>query len=170
MAVAVIELVSRQLVSGVVRMVYSIIYAFLLGYGISMGSEIYSLIDKRPGDTASRCQTAQSATTCDAQVDQHFFILIVPLFSLAYCVFVRARPFRWPIMIVIAITGYVVNFVLSCYAGAPAQVLQVVPAFVLGMLGNLLTKFTGKMSFDAVLLGVSILYTLCMPAPGEEQC
>ncbi|KAI9499474.1 hypothetical protein BDB00DRAFT_2533 [Zychaea mexicana] len=160
MAVAVVELVSRQLVSGVVRMVYSIVYSFLLGYGIEMGSELYRLID--PDITnkgnASECQRATDITTCDIQrIDQRFFILLVPLFALAYCVFVRARPFRWPTMIIVSAIGYVVNYLLQCYAHAPAQILQTVPAFTLGLLGNLLTKFTGKMSFDAVLLGVFYL-------------
>ncbi|KAI8142132.1 hypothetical protein BJV82DRAFT_517055 [Fennellomyces sp. T-0311] len=159
MAVAVVELVSRQLVSGVVRMVYSIVYAFLLGYGIQMGSELYRTIDKDILEQeTSECSRAADITTCDIQrIDQRFFFLLVPLFALAYCVFVKARPFRWPTMIVVSAVGYVVNYLLQCHAHAPAQVLQVVPAFAIGLLGNLLTKVTGKMSFDAVLLGVFYL-------------
>lgn len=164
MAVAVVELVSRQLVSGVVRMVYSIIYAFLLGYGIQMGSELYSTIDKSvdniPEAWVQECSRATNVTTCDARINKAFFALLVPLFALAYCIFVRARPFRWPTMIVVSAIGYVVNFALSCWARAPSQVLQVVPAFTIGFIGNLLTKVTGKMSFDAVLLGVSCFLSL----------
>lgn len=157
MAVAVIELVSRQLVSGVVRMVYSIIYSFLLGYGITMGSALYMLIDKSAtSQPSAQCQHAND--TCNPRVaDKRWFALMVPAFAFAYCFFVRARPHRWPTMILVSATGYIVNFFLSACSGAsaPSQVLQVVPAFVIGFIGNLLTKFTGKMSFDAVLLGVS---------------
>lgn len=46
MIIAIIELVSRQLVNGVVRMVYAVIYSFLLGYGVSLGSSLYLAIDK----------------------------------------------------------------------------------------------------------------------------
>ncbi|KAI9323243.1 hypothetical protein BX666DRAFT_1884679 [Dichotomocladium elegans] len=158
MAIAIVELVSRQLVSGVVRMVYAIIYSFLLSYGIQMGSELYIAIDPSTAHTSSECGRASTLTSCDAQrIDQRFFFLLVPLFALTYCVYVRARPFRWPLCIIVSAVGYVVNYLLSCHAGAPSQILQVVPAFSIGLLGNLYTKLTGKLSFDAVLLGIFYL-------------
>jgi uncharacterized membrane protein YjjB (DUF3815 family) len=58
-------------------------------------------------------------------------------------------------MIAVAVSGFVINWALACQATSPSQVIQVVPAFAIGLLGNLYTKFTQKMSFDAVLLGVN---------------
>lgn len=156
MAIAIQELVSRQLVSGVVRMVYAIIYSFLLGYGVSMGSELYQTGDTTPYTASDHCKTATSSTMPMASESQWFNFLTVPLFALGYCLYVRAKPHRWPTMTFVAACGFVVNYSLNRWAHAPSQILQVVPSFVLGMLGNLLTKFTGKMSFDAVLLGVSM--------------
>ncbi|KAL7315890.1 pheromone-regulated protein prm10 [Mucor circinelloides] len=158
MAVAIIELVSRQLVSGVVRMVYAIIYSFLLGYGVSMGSELYMTMDKNATTTQSDvCKLASSAATCISSESQWFNFLMVPLFATAYCVYLRARPPRWPIMAAVSACGYVINYSLACWGHAPSQILQVVPSFGLGLIGNCLSKFTGKMSFDAVLLGVFYL-------------
>ncbi|KAI8391087.1 uncharacterized protein BYT42DRAFT_591782 [Radiomyces spectabilis] len=160
MAIAIIELVSRQLVSGVIRMVYAILYSFLLGYGVGMGSALFGTIDPASISEqalAPACKKALNAGTCFASVSQWYYFLTVPLFAVAYCIYLRARPPRWPVMIIVSAAGYVTNYALSCHAKAPPQVLQVVPAFVIGMLGNLLTKFTGKMSFDAVLLAVFYL-------------
>lgn len=158
MAVAIIELVSRQLVSGVVRMVYAIIYSFLLGYGVSMGSELYMTMDKNATTTQSDvCKLASSAATCISSESQWFNFLMVPLFATAYCVYLRARPPRWPIMAAVSACGYTINYSLACWGHAPSQILQVVPSFGLGLIGNCLSKFTGKMSFDAVLLGVFYL-------------
>ncbi|CAO3654185.1 unnamed protein product [Mucor fragilis] len=158
MAVAIIELVSRQLVSGVVRMVYAIIYSFLLGYGVSMGSELYMTMDKNTNTTQSDvCKLASSAATCISSESQWFNFLMVPLFATAYCVYLRARPPRWPIMAAVSACGYTINYALACWGHAPSQILQVVPSFGLGLIGNCLSKFTGKMSFDAVLLGVFYL-------------
>ncbi|OBZ91601.1 Pheromone-regulated membrane protein 10 [Choanephora cucurbitarum] len=157
MAVALIELVSRQLVSGVVRMVYAIMYSFLLGYGIEMGSEIFGKINPESVSSqgqAKVCIDATSSSTCVTVIPQAYYFLTVPLFALTYCIYLRARLPRWPYMIFVAVSGFVVNYILSCYANAPSQVLQVVPAFTVGLLGNLLTKFTGKMSLDAVILGI----------------
>jgi uncharacterized membrane protein YjjP (DUF1212 family) len=154
MAIAIQELVSRQLVSGVVRMVYALIYSFLLGYGISMGSELYQTVDTTPYEASEHCKQASSSPMPMASESQWFNFLTVPLFALGYCMFVRAKAHRWPTMTFVAACGFIVNYSLNRWAHAPSQVLQVAPAFVLGMLGNLLTKLTGKMSFDAVLLGV----------------
>ncbi|KAI8329830.1 hypothetical protein BC941DRAFT_463614 [Chlamydoabsidia padenii] len=157
MAIAIQELVSRQLVSGVVRMVYAIIYSFLLGYGVSMGSALYQTIDPGAPPTNSHCVNAASSTTAMASQSQWFNFLTVPLFALGYCMFVRAKPHRWLTMTIVAACGFTVNYSLHRWARAPSQVLQVAPSFVLGMLGHLLTKVTGQMSFDAVLLGIFYL-------------
>ncbi|KAI8372328.1 hypothetical protein EDC96DRAFT_438880 [Choanephora cucurbitarum] len=158
MAVSIIELVSRQLVAGVVRMVYAIIYAFLLGYGVSMGSSLYILMDKSVTTIDTDvCKQASNAATCISSESQWFNFLLVPLFALAYCFFLRARPPRWPTMIFVSACTYTINYALACWAHAPSQLLQVVPALGLGLIGNLLTKITGKMTFDAMLLGVFYL-------------
>ncbi|KAI7898259.1 uncharacterized protein BX663DRAFT_525723 [Cokeromyces recurvatus] len=160
MAVALVELVSRQLVCGAVRIVYTIIYSFLLGYGIEMGSEIFATINPESISAqgeAQACVDAIKATTCVTIIPQAYYFLTVPLFAVAYCIYLRARLPRWPIMIIVASSGFVANWALACHANAPSQVLQVVPAFVVGLLGNLLTKITGKMSLDAVIVGVFYL-------------
>ncbi|CEG74513.1 hypothetical protein RMATCC62417_09713 [Rhizopus microsporus] len=158
MAVAIIELVSRQLVSGVIRMVYAIIYSFLLGYGVSTGSSLYLTIDKSANTTPSaECKVASNASTCISSVSPWFNFLLVPLFAVTYCVYLKAKLPRWPIMAFVAACGYVINYALSCWAQAPSQILQIAPAFSIALIGNLLSKITGKMSFDAVLLGVFYL-------------
>ncbi|KAI8138778.1 hypothetical protein BJV82DRAFT_717140 [Fennellomyces sp. T-0311] len=55
-----------------------------------------------------------------------------------------------------SLCGFTVNWLLSCLANAPQQVIQVVPALTVGLIGNILTNLTGKMTFDAVL--TAILY------------
>lgn len=158
MAVAIIELVSRQLVSGVVRMVYAIIYSFLLGYGVSMGSALYLTMDKNATTAQTDiCKTASSATTCISSESPWFDFLLVPLFGLAFCINLKSKPPRWPVMIIVASCGYAINYALACWTRVPSQILQIAPAFSIALIGNLLSKFTGKMAFDAVLLGVFYL-------------
>jgi hypothetical protein len=54
-------------------MVYAILYAFLLGYGLSLGENVYLTID--PGVGAS------NPDTCPNQPSKWFYFLLVPLFS-----------------------------------------------------------------------------------------
>lgn len=155
-AIAIIELVSRQLVSGVVRMVYAIIYSFLLGYGISMGSSLYTTVDRHTStEAAPYCQITANANTCIVAESQYYLFLTVPVFALGYCILLRNRPARWLVVIFVSIVGFCMNWLFSCVVDAPQQIIQVVPAFVVGLLGNLLTKLTARMSFDAVLVAVS---------------
>ncbi|KAI9251811.1 hypothetical protein BDA99DRAFT_444256 [Phascolomyces articulosus] len=157
-AIAIIELVSRQMVSGIVRTGYAIIFSFLLGYGISMGSALYRAIDPNtPTDTAPNCELAANANTCIVAVSQYYHFLTVPLFAVAYCLLVQARTPRWPIITFVSVCGFVVNWLLSCVASAPSQVIQVVPSFAVGLIGNILTKLTSQMSFDAVLVAIFYL-------------
>ncbi|CAO3699135.1 unnamed protein product [Rhizopus stolonifer] len=158
MTVAIIELGSRQLVSGVVRMVYAVIYSFLLGYGVSLGSSLYVAMDKNATTVISeQCKIASSASTCISSESQWYNFLLVPLFGVTYCVYLKAKLPRWPIMLIFASVSYIINYSLSCWALAPSQILQIVPAFSVGLFGNLVAKFTGKMTFDAVLLGIFYL-------------
>ncbi|KAI9320631.1 hypothetical protein BX666DRAFT_1216852 [Dichotomocladium elegans] len=156
--IAAIELVSRQLVSGVVRMVYAIIYSYLLGYGISMGSSLYSTIDRNiPDEGSSFCQRTVNANTCSMSVSQFYHFLTVPAFAIGYCLMLRARPIRWPIVVFVSVFGFAVHWLLSCMAAAPHQVIEVAPAFAVGLAGNLVTKITHTMSFDATLVAVFYL-------------
>lgn len=142
-------------------MVYAIIYSFLLGYGIEMGSELYITFDNDPSVTnpAPICQVAANANTCVSSESRWFYFLTVPLFALSYCQLLRMRLPRWPVAIVVSGTGFVINWLLSCKAAAPSQVVQVVPAFAVGLFGNILTKVTSRMSFDIVLIAVGLSST-----------
>ncbi|KAI8578161.1 hypothetical protein K450DRAFT_248402 [Umbelopsis ramanniana AG] len=149
-ASGIIELASRNLISGVVRMVYSIVYCFLLGYGISMGSGLWATFDP--------AAASASTSECTGNIPSQWYnFLFVSLFAFSYAIYLKARPNRWIPMFFVSTMGYVVNFSLTKWTSAPQQVTQFIPAFVVGLLGNLMHKFTGKMSFDAVLLGVFFL-------------
>ncbi|CAD6577107.1 MAG: hypothetical protein CYPHOPRED_000161, partial [Cyphobasidiales sp. Tagirdzhanova-0007] len=53
-----LELASRNLVAGSVRMVYAIVYSLFLGFGLAIGSDMYFLVDP-----ASRDPTGTSGAT-----------------------------------------------------------------------------------------------------------
>jgi uncharacterized membrane protein YjjB (DUF3815 family) len=67
-------------------------------------------------------------------------------------------------MSTVACAGYATSFALSNYVNTSQQVVQLVPAFVVGVLGNGWTKWKKQMSFDAILLGAFFL------VPGNITC
>jgi hypothetical protein len=65
-----LELQSRAIVPGSIRLVFAIIYSLFLGYGITVGTAIYGAIDPN----------ATNAQTCTAPLDKHWNFLFVPLY------------------------------------------------------------------------------------------
>jgi uncharacterized membrane protein YjjP (DUF1212 family) len=95
-----LELQSRSMVAGSVRMVYAIIYSLFLGFGITIGTALYSLFDS----------SATSATTCINPLPPYYRWFFVPAFTMCLAVINQAKWKQTPVMLVIAFVGYVVNF------------------------------------------------------------
>ncbi|KAH9810427.1 hypothetical protein DFH28DRAFT_498549 [Melampsora americana] len=55
-----LELASKNLIAGSVRMVYAVIYSLFLGFGISIGSDFYYLLDPNARRIAAMHATSQS--------------------------------------------------------------------------------------------------------------
>lgn len=65
-----LELQSRAIVPGSIRLVFAIIYSLFLGYGITVGTAIYGAIDSN----------ATNAQTCTAPLNKYWNFLFVPLY------------------------------------------------------------------------------------------
>lgn len=97
---ASLELQSRSIIAGSVRMVYAIIYSLFLGYGITIGTVLYALFDSN----------ATSATTCTNPINPYFRWFFVPAFTLCLTIVNQAKWKQTPVMLFIAFAGYIVNF------------------------------------------------------------
>jgi uncharacterized membrane protein YjjP (DUF1212 family) len=97
---ASLELQSRSIIAGSVRMVYAIIYSLFLGYGITIGTVLYGVLDKN----------ATSATTCSNTINPYFKWFFVPGFTLCLTTVNQAKWKQTPVMVFIAFAGYIVNY------------------------------------------------------------
>jgi uncharacterized membrane protein YjjP (DUF1212 family) len=73
---ASLELQSKHIVAGSVRMVYAIIYSLFLGFGITIGTVLFGMM----------YEGATSQTTCSDPMDSHWYYLFVLGFSLCLMV------------------------------------------------------------------------------------
>jgi uncharacterized membrane protein YjjP (DUF1212 family) len=78
---ASLELQSRSIVAGSVRMVYAIIYSLFLGFGITVGTAIYGMIDSN----------ATSETTCKEPISEPWFFFFVPAFTMCLIIINQAK-------------------------------------------------------------------------------
>ena len=81
-------------------MVYAIIYSLFLGFGITIGTAIYGIIDSN----------ATSATTCEDPIPNYWFFFFVPVFTMCLIVINQAKWKQAPVMLIIAFAGYQVNY------------------------------------------------------------
>ncbi|KAM0273212.1 hypothetical protein ACHAQH_008403 [Verticillium albo-atrum] len=126
-----LELQSHNLVAGSVRMVYAMIYTLFLGYGITIGTAIYGLVDR---------EHAVSKTTCDNPLDRKWHLLFVPAFTLCLCVVNQAKWKQTPVMLCISLAGFVVNSYSSDYFQGNTQISNMLGALTVGILANLYSR------------------------------
>lgn len=125
-----LELQSRAVVPGSIRIVYAIIYSLLLGFGITIGASLYGLFDN----------DATSATTCHDPMSSSYGFIFVPFFILCISILYQAKWQQMPVMILIAFVGYIVNFFSSLrFVGSP-QISNTLGALSVGILANLYSR------------------------------
>ena len=127
---ASLELQSRSIVAGSVRMVYAIIYSLFLGFGITIGTAIYGIIDVN----------ATSEVTCSNPMPNYWYMFFVPAFAMCLIIINQAKWKQAPVMVVIAFAGYVVNFFSARRFQGNTQVSNTLGALVIGVMANLYSR------------------------------
>ncbi|KAF2774307.1 DUF1212-domain-containing protein [Teratosphaeria nubilosa] len=127
---ASLELQSRSIVAGSIRMVYAIIYSLFLGFGITIGSAVYGIMDSK----------AVSATSCRKQMDYPYFFAFVPAFAMCLIIINQAKWKQAPVMLLIAFVGYLVNYYSAKRFEGNTQVSNALSAFAIGVMANLYSR------------------------------
>lgn len=155
-----LELQSKSLVAGSVRMVYAIIYSLFLGFGITIGTSIYGVIDKN----------ASSEYTCPSNPMGGEYISrfpFVPLFTLCLIMINQAKWKQTPVMIVIAFAGYLVNFFSAKRFASNIQIANALGAFAIGVMGNLYSRLVHGLAAAAILPAIFVQVPSGLAASGS---
>ncbi|KAF9925873.1 hypothetical protein FBU30_004429 [Linnemannia zychae] len=139
---AIMELSSRYMISGSVRMFYSLIYCLFLGFGLSIGSNLWDVFrEPPPGDL--------KMGYCHPATEPWRWILF-PILAIAFNIQLYAVPKQWPMMIVCSSVGYAVSEFAALYWPHSLHIAAAVSAFVVGLLGNIYERLTHELG--AILL------------------
>ncbi|CAH6719255.1 pheromone-regulated membrane protein 10 [[Candida] jaroonii] len=143
-----LELQSRNLVAGAVRMFYAIIYSLFLGFGITLGASLYGWVDKN----------SVSEVTCSAdhQIDPKFRILFVPAFATSLGLINQAKLKQLPVMLIIACTGYVGTYFAGLHFSNVSEFTACIGAFIVGILGNLYSRIWKGLAVSAMLPAIFV--------------
>ncbi|KAF9981435.1 hypothetical protein BGZ75_007288 [Mortierella antarctica] len=142
---AIMELASRNIVSGAVRMFYALMYAFFLGFGLSLGAELWDFVS---GDISKA-----PASACEKNVNPWWLFLIFPAVSTSINIVFNAHPNQWLGMTLVTAVGYTVSYFMK----SGPQVTPAVAAFAVGLAGQAYGRITGKLSYVPLLSGVLLL-------------
>lgn len=141
-----LELQSRAIVPGSIRLVFAIIYSLFLGYGITVGTAIYGAIDAN----------ATNSTQCENPLNPYWNFLFVPLYVFFTTFTVQAKYKQMPAMIFIAFAGYVVNFWANKKFSSSAPIAYTFGAFTIGILANLYSRLRHGVAAAVLLPAVYV--------------
>ncbi|GAA5958546.1 hypothetical protein JCM3765_006670 [Sporobolomyces pararoseus] len=156
-----LELANRSIISGAVRVTYSILYSLFLGFGLSLGSEIYTrgANETIRNSTDYTCQALRTnAPWYRATIPQWYYFLTIPTFLLCMAMKNGQPLFRRDTlaMVVIGGAGFAANFFSGrAFVDSPATV-SAFGAFVVGILGNLWSKATRESAFVVMIVGIFV--------------
>jgi len=141
-----LELQSRAIVPGSIRLVFAIIYSLFLGYGITVGTAIYGAIDSN----------ATNSTQCQDPLNPYWNFLFVPLYVLFATFTVQAKYKQMPAMVFIAFAGYIVNFYANTKFSSSAPIAYTFGAFTIGILANLYSRLRHGVAAAVLLPAVYV--------------
>ncbi|KAF2850554.1 DUF1212-domain-containing protein [Plenodomus tracheiphilus IPT5] len=141
-----LELQSRAIVPGSIRLVFAIIYSLFLGYGITVGTAIYGAIDSN----------ATNSTQCQNPMNPYWNFLFVPLYVFFTTFTVQAKYKQMPAMILIAFVGYIVNFYANMKFSSSAPIAYTFGAFTIGILANLYSRLRHGVAAAVLLPAVYV--------------
>lgn len=173
---AALELQSRAIVPGSIRMVYAIIYSLFLGFGITIGTAIYGWIDPN----------ATSETSCSNTLDSRWNFLFVPMFAFCLCYVNQAKWKQMPVMvrlllyfpsfvarranpvqILIAMAGYTVNYFTSLRFPSSSQISNTLGALTVGVCANLYSRLRHGVAAAALLPSIFVQVPSGLAATGS---
>ncbi|KAI9435047.1 hypothetical protein H4582DRAFT_2112404 [Lactarius indigo] len=109
-----LELSSRNIVSGAVRLCYALVYSLFLGFGLAIGAQIYEKMTGLPIFAPEDYQCAQSHSNAPwfRKTPSHYWaFLTVPMFALFLSLRNQAPWYRKELAVLVAIScvGWVTN-------------------------------------------------------------
>ncbi|KAJ5624815.1 hypothetical protein N7510_001124 [Penicillium lagena] len=156
-----LELQSHQIIAGSIRMVYAIIFSLFLGYGITVGTTLYGLMDDH----------ATSSITCPPEgAFKNPYLQRFPFVAIMSVWLLIINQGKWkqgPPMTIIAISGYISNYFSTKKLGSNSQVANTVGAFTIGIMGNLYSRLWHGHAATAILPGIFVLVPSGLAATGS---
>jgi uncharacterized membrane protein YjjB (DUF3815 family) len=160
---AIIELITRNLVSGTVRLFYGITISAIIGFGLDIGTTLYALAASTPKDQVIR----DTACSPDRGIDPRWYPLFFLITSLSFNLLLNTHWRQLMPMTIIAALCYVTSY--FTYPILDQNLSSIASAFVVGMCANLYAQWSTNPAILYVLSGLLMLVPGSMAVSGFFQ-
>ncbi|KAJ8516926.1 hypothetical protein ONZ45_g5812 [Pleurotus djamor] len=155
-----LELMSRNMVAGAVRLCYAVMYALFLGFGLAIGAEAYQTIRERTIVGAEDYACTQSHDPLgmwyQRTPSKFWAFLTVPLYSFSLSLR-NQMPWRCKemvLLVAIACVGWVVNYFTAQRFRNQNDISAAFGAFTVGVISNLYGRFFSGNAFIVMITGI----------------
>ncbi|KAI9228889.1 MAG: hypothetical protein DHS80DRAFT_14855 [Piptocephalis tieghemiana] len=145
---SVMELASRNMVSGAVRMFHAIVMAFILGFGLSLGTTFWRFFD--PFDMT------ELTVGCAPGPSPWYILLNFPFLAWAFVTQLQGSFRQMPVAFAVSALGFACSYFTGRWLDSPTA-SPTLAAFVIGVAGNLYARFTGELAIVPVLPAILLL-------------
>ncbi|GAA6048657.1 hypothetical protein JCM3770_002004 [Rhodotorula araucariae] len=158
---AALELANRSIISGAVRLTYAALYALFLGFGLSLGAEIYTKSGREQitgGGDYTCAYLRRDAPWWRQTIPRWWYFLTIPMFLLCMALKNGQPLFRRDTVAMVAIgcAGFSANFFSGWeFVNMPA-LTSFIGSFVVGLLGNAWSKMTRESAFVSMVVGIFV--------------
>ncbi|KAJ1657001.1 pheromone-regulated protein prm10 [Dispira simplex] len=146
LTLAVTELASRNIISGSVRLFYSLIVAFLIGFGLTLGTNLY---------TSAGHTIPTESYTCQP-VSKFYWFLLFPIAATSFNLYLQANYWDYIPMTLISAAGFTVSHFATMYFDSD-YLAPAIASFVIATLSNLYSRFFHQMAINNILAGILML-------------
>ncbi|KAI0280322.1 hypothetical protein BC826DRAFT_1112266 [Russula brevipes] len=154
-----LELSSRNIVAGAVRLCYALVYSLFLGFGLAIGAETYEKLTGLSifGPEDYLCARSHGNAPWFRKTPSHFWaFLTVPTYSLFLSLRNQAPWYRKELAILVAISclGWVTNHFVSIKFPNQSDISAAVGAFAVGVTANIYGRLFRGNAFAVMITGV----------------
>ncbi|ORX41640.1 hypothetical protein BCR36DRAFT_363868 [Piromyces finnis] len=147
-----IELASRNMISGTVRLIHSLVTSFMMGAGITIGVHMTKFITVPivlDSSTTQTCQIVASPST-------YWYILMFPLLGISLNMMFYANASQFPIMVFTTLISYIITLIGNKFE-LPNEVSIIIAALAVGIVSNVYAKLRKKLAIIPIIIGVLLL-------------
>ncbi|KAF8900860.1 hypothetical protein CPB84DRAFT_1847098 [Gymnopilus junonius] len=155
-----LELMSRNIVPGSVRLLYSVVYALFLGFGFSIGAEFYELFTSHQvyGAEDYTCSLTHNplGPWYQRTPSTWWAFLTVPMFSFFLSMRNQCPWWRKEMLLLVAIAcvGWVTNYWTGRRFKGQSDIIAGVGAFAVGLISNAYARIFSGNAFVVMITGI----------------